>query len=311
MKRSQRRWTIALGAAMAAAVLWGSVQILWYKPRATKLQERLDTASENVRSYQGALDTRPRTMRDLRTLVDRTLGGDVETVDHRLRTRLNRIAEDVRLAGATVSTGRPSARQSPARLSLPREARELRDEIDFIELDGSITAEGSLEQVLALVDRIEAELWIKRINTLRLDPKNNGERFGVTMRLTTLFLPGRAPEEVPQREYDVQRMAKVASVVSSNPFRMPPSVVAAPPPPQAPPPQPRVEQWTVTGIAQGPFGTEVWLRNARSSESRSVALGQRVHTATFVAANGDEAEFELDQKRLVVAVGDVLTVPLR
>lgn len=313
MSKSRQKLLTAGGALVAAMVLWGAVQVVYYKPRANALNARLAEATEKVRGYQDALDTRPRLQRQLREVIDSTLGGDVEAVDHRLRTRLNRIAEDLQLHQPSVSTGRPSARPSPARLLFPTAARELRDELDFVELDGSISAEGTLEQVVALVDRIQAEPWMKRFNSVRLDPKNNGERFGVTVRLTTLFLPGQTPEGVPAGAYDADRMARFASLVQANPFRMPPPVVAAPAQPQQPTatPQPRMEQWLVTGIAQGPDGVEAWLRNARSGESRRIGVGQRVREAVLVAANGDEAEFEVDQRRLVVAIGSTLSVQVR
>lgn len=312
MNESRQKLVIALAALGVGVVLWGAVRFGWYAPRAAELNERLAEATENVQSHQAALDQRPRLHRELDDIVNRTLGSDVESVDHRLRTRLNRIAEQLQLKQPVVSTGRPSARQNPGRMAFPRAAAELRNEIDFVELDGSISAEGTLDQVVALVDRIDAEPWIKRVHSLRIDPRDNGERFAVTVRLTTLFLPGRTPEELPTSEYDEQRLARFATLVSANPFRLPPPEVEEPrpAPQQQPQQQPTriVEQWRVTGIAQGPEGFEAWLRNAQSGEARRVSIGERVHDAVLVAADREQAEFQQNDQRLVVAVGGTLSV---
>jgi len=303
------KYAIALGIGV---VLWGLMHLGWYKPRAAQLHEQLANATERVQGYQNALDNRPRVMRELRDRVDRTLGGDVEQVDHRLRTRLNRIAEQVQLSSPVVTTGRPVSRQSPARLAFPASQREIRNEIDFVEVDGSISAEGTLEQIIALVDRIEAEPWIKRIHSLRLDPKDNGQRFGMTVRLTTLFLPGREGELPAAPAYDEQRLARFASLVQTNPFRLPPPPPAAAPTSTqqsqpAPPPQRPPQQWVITGVAYGPEGAEAWLRNARTGEHRRLVIGDAVDGAVLVGATGDEAEFEVAEQRTVLAVGQTLT----
>ncbi len=310
MNESQQKLMVVLAAVGVGIVLWGAVRFGWYAPRAAELNERLAEATSRVQSNQEALDNNARVQRQLRDIVDRTLGSNVESVDHRLRTRLNRIAEQLELASPSVSTGRPTARQNPARLVFPRTAPELRNEIDFVELDGSISAEGTLEQVIALVDRIEAEPWIKRIHSLRIDPRDNGQRFAVTARLTTLFLPGRSPSQQPTEPYDAERMERFVSLVQVNPFHLPPPpATASEPPPQRPQQVARqVERWMVTGIAHGPDGIEAWLRNARSGESRRVGIGERVDDAVLVAANRDEAEFERHDQRLVVAIGGILSV---
>lgn len=312
MSHAQRRLLMGLGALAGAALLWGGVHFGWYAPRAAALRQELAQATERVQNNQKVLDTNRRLQRQLADVVDRTLGENIEVVDHRLRTRLNRITEDLQLQQATVSTGRPAPRTNPSASSrFSRGQRELRNEIDFVELEGSISAEGTLAQAVALVDRIQAEPWIKRVTRVRLEPKHNGERFAVTVRLTTLFLPDRAPQQQPEMEYDTQRLEKFASLVQTNPFRMPAPPTATPPAPKSPPVTPQVEQWVVTGVAHGPDGAEAWLRNARSGESRRVGIGQQLRHAVLVAASGDQVEFEIDQQRLVVNVGGKLSVHVR
>ena len=60
------------------------------------------------------------------------------------------------------------------------------------ELNGWITAQGTFPQIVELIDAVAAEPWAKRIDQIKIDPKDNGERFGISIRLSTLFIPGRA-----------------------------------------------------------------------------------------------------------------------
>lgn len=306
---SENRSTLVTvaGVVLGSIALWALVHYGWYKPRADVLHDELESARERVEGYRSTLDRNPRLQRQFDELVTRTLGGDVETVDHRLRTRLNRIAEQLELAGPTVTTGRPSSRTSPARLAFPASLREIRDEIDFVEVEGSISAEGTLMQIVSLVDRIEAEQWIKRINSLRLDPSDNGERFSVSLRLTTLFLPDREAEHLPTEPYEPQRLERFASLVESNPFRLPPPPQPAQPQQQNTPQPAPAERWVITGIATGPDGAEAWLRNARSGEARVVTIGQDISGAVLVAARDETAEFEINQERLTLTVGQTLS----
>ena len=95
---------IAGGAALLVAVGWvvtAAVGRMYVQPR-----DRMETGIEEQRArvvrYTDALDRAASLGSSIQSYVDRTLGGDDETVDHRLRSRLNRIAETVGLADATV-----------------------------------------------------------------------------------------------------------------------------------------------------------------------------------------------------------------
>ena len=218
---------------------WMPVRSMYFDNRA-ELQRKIVTAGDLVGRYRTGRDEHGSVSTAIRAFVDRTLGGDLEAVDHELRTRLNRLGEEIGLRKLSVSTGNVRWFETPAR-SLPafRGQRELREEIDFAEVEASVTGEGSLDTVLRLVHRIEAEPWLKRVNQVRLSARDNGERFTVTLRLVTIFLPGRSPAGTLQAIANPDRFDRYDALVNRNPFRVPPKTAAAPPPQPAAPQPPK------------------------------------------------------------------------
>lgn len=296
--------------AIVGWILWSTANRMYFAPRAQHL-ERIEQLSDRIATYRAAFDTLPRQNARRDSIVGQTLGNDVESVDHRLRSRLNRITEEVGFDQASVNTSNPTARGTPARRRFGRRGLEgeLRDKIDFVEIEGTIVGEGSFEQIIELLDRIETEPWIKRIHTVRLDPRGNGERFNTTLRLVTLFLPDQSAEPAPPEPYDQERMARFATLVGQNPFRIPPPPEPEPEPVRpaerptpADPPFP-YQEWVVTGVAESRYGPEVWLRNRRSGETRRLAAGEALRDLTFTAAHDEKAEFGLDEERFLVPVG--------
>ncbi|MHC5114556.1 MAG: hypothetical protein ACYTGP_09035 [Planctomycetota bacterium] len=271
-----------------------------------EIEAQISDVQSAVDQYASALDGRKVLDRRVQAYVNRTLGGDRETVDHRLRTRLNRIAEEMQLDGVTVGTGRATDRSTPAGRAFARQ-RELRDEVDFTELAGWIAAEGTLEQALQLVHRVQSEPWLKRIDQTKLDPKDNGATVEVTVRLTTIFLPGHEPDGSALPASNGEGFERFAGLVNVNPFRVPeaPAVVAAPTPSVSPPGPPafRYDQWRLTGLAQGPAGWEVWLRNGVTGESRRLEPGQQLSEAVFVGARAGQAVFQIGETQFSVALG--------
>ena len=250
-----------------------------------------------------------RLLGDLRSIIDSTLGPDLETVDHLLRSRLNRIGEDIGLTSLSVSTGDEDARTSPASDTIPRKWKALREELDFIELNGFIAGEGTYAQAIELIARLEAEPWIKRLYYVRLDPKQGGERFRVQVRLTTLFLPGQLPSAPLPEGPPALDHARLAALTSANPFVVPPPVVEQPVEvAMAPPAPPRFpyEKWVMTGIVSGPSGAEVWLLEPASGETKLLLPGQQLSEMKLVTAEGDAAVFELAGKSVQLSVGQSL-----
>jgi hypothetical protein len=303
--------------ALVGAITWLAFHLgnRTFSAANTQLLRDIDTYRNVLNTVSDERVRSPGQRRKLQAIVDRTLGGDLETVDAALRAGLNRIGEEIGLAGLSVRTGTAATRLSPARSEFRGAARrDLRDEPDFVELEAWISGQGDLRQSLQLLHRLQHETWMKKILQVKLSPKDNGARFDVNLHLVTLFLPGHAPDPAQGSiPYDPSGFEHYATLVSANAFRVPPEqpaqVVAQAKPPPAPPPAPPpfpYEKWWLTGIAQGPVGMEVWLLNRESGESRRLGSGERLHEAMLVAARGEQAEFEVLQQRFSVAVGQNL-----
>lgn len=305
---------LALGLVAALVVGWilySTAQRFYFTPVREK-QAEIDDLTSTIDTRANV--NRARLRRQLQAIADRTLGSDRQTVDHRFRTHLNRITEDLGLNGATVGTAGASAERSPARTRFSRRGLqgELRDMIDFIELEGWVSAEGTLEQAVALVDRIEAEPWLKRIDQVKLSARDGGTRCAVSVRLTTIMLPDYQPDEVPHLEdYDRGRLGRYASILEANPFAVPAPEPRPEPTQVAEQPEPAKPvfpygQWAVTGTAIGPEGAEVWLLRRSSGQTRRLLVGEAIGEARLLAAEGENARFELNEQQFLVSIGGTL-----
>jgi len=271
---------MVVGGVIAVWIGWSIISSAWLSPRAEMLTE-IEELEASIEQRRDALNRAPRIKRDIVLAANRTLAGESQAVDHRFRTRLNRITEQVGLASPAVGTGGTSVRQSPARRLFSRRGaqRAFYDEIDFVELEGCVNGRGTLAQVLELIDRIEAEPWLKRIESVG------------------------------------QRMTRLTSLIGSNPFRLAPD--PPPPPPEpvqpeqtkpAPPPEPEFPygQWVLTGVAQGPDGAEIWLNSRKNQENRRLVVGDRIGDATLIAADGEFATFTIEESHFRIRIGGTL-----
>lgn len=276
------------------------------------------------RSRRPALDAR------LQAAVGRTLGERTDAVDTALRARLNRIVEETGVRDLMIATGAAVERKSPARqemmrLSLPR---SMRDEPDFVELRATLSGEGAADQVLRLVHRIAVDPMLKRVEALRLEPVKDGTRIRVAMRLSTAFVPGREPAALPgpPGAEAIAGFSRYAPLAARNPFRVPPPPAATPPsrlasategasaaaPAQA---APAVDagpggfpygDWLLTGIVQGPAGTEAYFRNAASGEGRILRLNESIAEFAFVGLDADAARIAAGGATYRLRVGESL-----
>jgi len=279
------------------------VRSMYLGPRAEIEQKRAKQIA-NVNRYQAGTDDNVRIRTALQAYADQTLGGNLEAVDHELRTRLNRLGEEVGLNKLRVGTGRVRSMESPARnLEVMRAKKELRDELDFVEVEASVSGVGSLEAAMRLVHRIEAEAWLKRIVQVRLQPRDNGERFVVTIRLVTIYLPGRAPAGPVEMVADLGGFERYQLLARRNPFHLGAKPVAAAPKAVAPKPAAKHRKWVLTGIVTGPDGVEVWLLHGESGQSRRLSVGQSIQGVQLVSASGDTADFKFGEDRFTVPVG--------
>lgn len=308
-RRVRTIMVIAAAALFGVWVLSAVARAAYFTPRSEKLAqiEKLTGRVESMSQVNRVARTR-----QLQAYADQTLGGERETADHQFRSHLNRLTEQHGLVGASVGTADTSARLSPARTEFSRQGLqgEMRDQIDLIEIEGWINAEGSIEQVLAMIDSLNAQPWLKQLDQVKLSAKENGERCAVSIRLTTLLLPGYEPSrEHEVQDYDEARLARFVGLLNANPFALP-----KPEPPvrtaegEDPPPKPEFPygQWSLTGTALGPDGVEAWLLQQTTGETRRLLVGQSIGNARLLAAEGENARFVLNQQQFLVSIGATL-----
>lgn len=301
--------TLSLVAVVLVGWLGWRAANAWYVQPRRSLSEDVADMGRRLASRETALRDAPRVEREIRAWADRTLGADLEAVDHRLRARLNRIVEAAGVASASVGTGPGRAVGTPARRQVPA---RLRDETDLVEVEAWITAEGTGPQIVELIDRVDAEPWAKRLDQVKLTPKRDGVTFGMTLRLTTMYLPGLEPASTAAAAYDPARLARLADLIELSRFRVPPPEVAVAdaasetpgePEPDAAPDVPWNE-WMLTGIAERSGGSEAWLRNTRSGETLTLVVGEGWNQVVLRDADGESAEFERAGRRFRLTVGE-------
>jgi hypothetical protein len=300
---------LALAAVTALASLgWAPVKAAYFNQRRMQ-RDRIVSLTNDIDLFKKAASEHVGVRDGIQGYVDRTLGGDLETVDHQLRSRLNRIGEQLGLEALTVGTGRVRRLGTPAKSRQFRGPgqKALRDELDFVEVEGWIAGQGSLEDALRLIHRIDAEPWLKRVQQVRLQPKANAERFGVQLRLVTLYLPDRAPQQPPPAG-DPPDFGRYASMASRNPFQVPPAASEPSPGPAATPvgADAGLNRWVLTGVATSGGSVEAWLLRPDSGETRRLVPGDTFEGLVLVAGDGNVAEFQLGNKRFRVAVGSRL-----
>lgn len=322
--REVATWTIASVAVAVTAIAGYILGAGTFSAERGKLLADRDRANAGLTQIAEQSKQRPGLNRALQAFIDRTLGGDLDATDSALRSRLNRIGEELRLVDLSVKTERATLRLSPAKSEFAAKGSQkaLRDEPDFMELPALISGEGTAEQVMRLVHRIQSEPWIKRIDSVRFDQSKGGERVRSTVKLTTLFLPNRKPKADPrlgeaERVAVEQSFERYRSMANANPFRVPapakpepgPAVAQAPQPAQPPAPQLGFpyDQWQLTGLVDGPLGIEAWVRNPTTGERRELQVGHVIGEIAFVGADGDAAEFSLGQQHFRVQLGTPLS----
>jgi len=318
MTRSRAILGVFIGGVVVIGIGWMLLNRMYLEPRAELLEE-LESQTATLAIYKDGMASDLEQREQLRSYVDRTLGGAREVVDHRLRTRLNRLVEASGLTDATVTTGQIAERTSPAR-SKYRRLRSLRERVDFVEVEATVSGTGSLAQALEVLDRLDAERWLHRIERVRLDPRENGAACTIVIRLRTLFIPDMTPDVPPamRDDYEPHGDERLVRLVNINPFRVPPPPTPAPPRQVAtpeptaadPPPAPRVryDQWVLTGVVtSGASGLEAWLRHQASNERRRLAIGDQLHAMRFEGRIGLNASFSLDGELFEVVIGDRLS----
>lgn len=301
-------------AVLGAGALGYVIKSERFMQSRAKIFANIDTFTEFLKRVRAEREQRAALDARLRAVAERTLGATTESVDSALRGRLNRIGEELQLADHDLAVATDAEKDrvpTPARAEFTSKERALRDQPDFVEVHGMISAEGTLDQAMRLIHRIHVEPWIKRIDQVRLDPTRNGERVRVLVRVTTLFIEGVGGPPVPPPNAEAMAgYARYAPFAQRNHFRVPP-----PPPPPAPPATAVVQatkppppafawnQWRVTGRLDGPLGVEACLRNTSTNATLTLAPGARIADAEFVRFERDGAVFKLAEALFRVDLG--------
>ncbi|HMN96286.1 MAG TPA: hypothetical protein PKC43_08240 [Phycisphaerales bacterium] len=306
-----------VAAAFALAWMFGAGR--FREDAGARAEEQARGVLLSVRELR---ERRPAIEEGLGGFVSRTLGDSIAKVDGEIRARLNQLGAEEGLGQLVVTTTTTTARDSPAKSRYGRGAdqKPLRDEIDFVEVSASISGEGTPMQVFRLLQRIDAEPWLKRIDGVRLDTVRGARaseetRLRAAIRLTTLFVPGRSSEATIASSWTPAELERLAPILDRLPFAPPRRAVAAeperPPPPPVqraePPPAFAYEEWLLTGVATGPLGAEAWLANRLSGEGRILRPGESLHEMVLADASGGEAVFTLAGERVAIEIGRRMT----
>ena len=333
----RRHWfglTIAVGVivAVAAGYLIGERR---FSDERVQALEKIETYRQVLTDASAKSKAKPDLEKRLQGLADHMLGANLETVDSEVRRRLNRACEELGLNDFSVTTGTSLERGTPAKKEFRQpEARALRDEADYREVQATVIASGPADRMYRLLYRIDAEPWMKRIEAIRLNPNNDGTSIRMTVRLTTPFMPGRSPSKPLALDPNQLQLAdRYSALFGSNPFRIPPppapppTVVATNPPatnknggataaPTTPTPPPPVPvppggfpygEWQITGIVEGPSGAEAWLRHVPSGATLALLPGTPVGELVFRGVEYDFAVFDSPSGPCRIQVGTNLT----
>ncbi|MCE2880788.1 MAG: hypothetical protein LW636_00320 [Planctomycetaceae bacterium] len=329
-----RRWlalSVAAGALAVGAVGYLMGEGRFGAEREAALKE-IDTYVAVLTKARSDRENRPKMDARLQAVADRTLGSSVESVDSEFRRRLNRMCEELGLSEFSVTTGVSMGRATPAKREFSRPSeRSLRDEPDFFEVQGTVSASGGVDQLLGLVFRVDADPWLKRMESIRLDPNTDGTKVRMTLKVSTLFMPGRNASKPLVLDPKALAAANRYSVLfAANPFRIPEAqVVTVPTAPVAPsstPPQPPAAapsantaappapnpgfpygEWLVTGVIEGPAGPEAWLRHVPTGSQLTLTPGVAVGELVFRSVRYDFAEFDAPAGSCRIQIGNNLT----
>lgn len=320
------RWRFV---AVVLTVFVGFASTGWYvgSGRWGGERDRLLDQSEAFKSVLYRVRDERKTRPDLDARRDavlgRSLGGELERVDAALRAKLVGIGEAVGLGDLVVSTAGAVAVESPARREFRRTARErpYRDEVDFVVLRASIAGVAAFDDIVDLLHAIDAAPWLKRIETVRLDPNQDGSRIRIAVRVATAFMPGHLIEGDPPASTPRRPRSRYRELVASRPFAIRPSEPApvATRPSTVKQPAPAIDprgRWQLTGLIEGDPGREAWCRHLDSGRTLTLLpdvdadLGGDV-VVRLIDVSGDIATLRIGSETCRVLVGSTLDRPLR
>ncbi len=292
------------GVVLLILVIWAAQA--WVMSPQAFMAGRIDAARKTLDRRRADLRGRDRLQEQMKAYVDRTLGGSQEEVDHALRAALSTLGETSGLSDVAVDTSAMKEIASPGRRDFKGAAgKPLREEVDFIEAPATFRATGTWPQFNTMLHALAAEPWIRQVEGLRVIGKGEGETVEVSIKVRTLFMPNRSPEDSP----DKLTVQWPPALGGASPFMLPPppeqpaAVVATP----SQPVPPGWERWRVTFVGRIEGVDEVHLR-AGSGGRRLLHVGQELEGCVYLGNRPDgdgfdEAIFRRDEKEWIVAPG--------
>ncbi|MCC6659276.1 MAG: hypothetical protein IT437_00145 [Phycisphaerales bacterium] len=300
-----------VGALVVLGAGYVSYSWLYAGPRDAILG-RLAEDRDAIERYGTALKQRTAVNTGLKAAGARTLGATEEEADAAFRDHLFAVASKCGLSGVEVTSTSPLPVHNPVGDSGIRSAtaRELKKQVDFRTLGGTVSGKGSLDEVMRAAATLDAQPWAHRLTTILVKPADKEhQRFEVMLGVQGVLAPDLYTP--PAAEADVTLLGdaagqKWAALVSKNVFRLPPPDAPPKPPVQAEAPRSPYADWRMTGVVESRLGTEVWLVNDRSKERLSLAVGSQVADAKLVSGAGESAVFEIAGQRYEVSNGQTL-----
>ena len=317
MSRVRRRWLIAgCAAALIGGLAGWTVGRDFYGDQNARAERSIQTYRNFLGEVRSEREERPVLDEQLADSFNRMLGADREVVENEIRGNLATLVKACGLSDSSISTPRTTVRQSPAKRTFRRSGahRAFREEPDFVEVGASISAMGRIGQLVNFLYRLDAAPWLKRIELIRIDPEGKGRRLRLTVRLSTIYVPGQEPGEGELESESKWPLNRYRGLIAANPFALaadPKPLVKTPdiPPPPPPPRDPRAN-WRLTGIVNGPDGIESWLLNLPQQKAVEIRPGEDFGQFTLREAEGEIATFTLGDETFRILIGSTLDRPL-
>ena len=328
-----RNQIIATAVTSAILALGGWAWRSLYQGPIDDARQRLASSELSVADLREKLRDGKAVRRDMTEAVQRTLGKVPDTVSHRYVASLRTIAERVGMTKVVVTHRDAEKVMSPLTKTTgvrPEDMRKrLRATPDFLLLRGTVTGEGSLEQVTRAMAEVDAQKWCM-VESVSLRPVGKGgERFSLDLGVAAPLLPDLMEKEVAEPELVKERPEAswaMQAIVARNPFKSLPKVAAATPTevivPQPvgttptaapaaegllPAPPPPYAEWKLTGLVVGVrTGVQAMMSNTRTSATVTVLKGAKVEDAVLVDGGGETAVFEIGGARFRVLVNQTL-----
>ncbi len=306
-----------IGAGLAGYLAYERL----YAQRAEEIRTAIGNLEGSNRRLEVTMRNDAEVRRDLEAIIATAIGGERESLEHRLRTAGSALATAAGLQRVEVDSLPPQALGNPAANArgIARGFRQsLQGRVDAGLVRIQIEGRGSLESVLKAMTLAEAQRWSLGIESWTIKPErvaaDQPAAFSLTMALSVLFVgdDGAIVGDIPIDPLDEVAQSRLATLVSFDPFRTAPkpqpAVAAKPqqrPAPTPPAPPPAGDGWTLVGVVEGRSGQFAIVVH-RDGRRRTLALGQNLGSLRLAAIGSQAATFELGEERFQVQNGEAL-----